>query len=204
VAERTEDESFIHAARRQQLVTCAIEVIAEVGLARASTVRIAQRAGVSRGVLTYHFRDRAELIEQVVQAVYDLGAEFLAPKLELAGTPRDLLLTFIRGSIELYATHPTEMAALTEIYADARAPDGVSRTRHQRHGQEMSDVAQVLRAGQEQGQFRNFDVDVMCSTIRGALDGALAHIARGGSVEPHATELQTIFDAATRNEVQSS
>jgi AcrR family transcriptional regulator len=204
VAKRDEDAEgtpFIHAARRKQLVASAIEVIAEVGLARASTVRIAQRAGVSRGVLTYHFRDRAELVEHVVQAVYDLGAEVLVPKLALVSTPRETLLTFIGGSVELYAAYPTELAALTEIYADARAADGVSRAGHRRHSQEMSDLARVLRAGQEQGQFRAFDVDVMCSTIRGALDGALAHVAGGGDVEPYASELQAIFDAATTSGV---
>jgi AcrR family transcriptional regulator len=192
-----EGTSFIQAARRKQLVRCAIEVIAEVGLARASTVRIAQRAGVSRGVLTYHFRDRADLVEHVVRAVYDLGAEVLGPKLALASTPREALLTFIGASVELYAAYPTELAALTEIFADARAADGVSRAGHQRHSQEMSELARVLRAGQEQGQFRAFDVGVMCSTIRGALDGALAHVAGGGDAEPYAAELQVIFDVAT-------
>jgi AcrR family transcriptional regulator len=200
MAQRTTDaneSSFIHAARRKQLVSSAIEVIAEVGLARASTVRIAQHAGVSRGVLTYHFRDRAELVEHVLQAVYDLGAEFFVPRMALARTPRQTLLTFIGGSVELYAAHPTELAALSEIYADTRAPDGVSRAGYQRHTKEMSDIAVILRAGQEQGQFRAFDVDVMCSTIRRALDGALAHVAGGGQVEPYAGELRAIFDAAT-------
>ncbi|SEP53118.1 TetR/AcrR family transcriptional regulator [Amycolatopsis saalfeldensis] len=200
---RTADEgaSFIQAARRKQLVECAIEVIAEVGLARASTVRIARRAGVSRGVLTYHFRDRAELVEQVVQSVYDLGAEALALPMARAGDPRQALLAFIAGSIELYAAQPVAMAALTEIYADARAADGVSRARHRRHGREMSEMAAMLRAGQSQGLFRDFDVDVMCSTIRSALDGALAHILGGGRAEPYTTELQAIFDAATAAEV---
>jgi AcrR family transcriptional regulator len=196
--------SFIHAARQKQLVACAIDVIAEVGLARASTVRIAQRAGVSRGVLTYHFRDRAELVEHVVQAVYDLGAKVLAPRMALASTPRETLLAFIVGSVELYAAYPTELAALTEIYADARAADGVSRADHRRHTQEMSDLARTLRAGQEQGQFRAFDVDVMCSTIRGALDGALAHVAGGGDPEPYLTELQVIFQAATTSGVTTT
>jgi AcrR family transcriptional regulator len=197
-----DNSSFIHAARRKQLIESAIEVIAEVGLARASTVRIAQRAGVSRGVLTYHFRDRAELVGQVVQSIYDLAAEVIVPKIARASTPRDAMLTFIGGSVELYAAYPISFAALIEIYADARGADGVSRARNPRHSTEMSEIAQVLRAGQQQGQFRAFDVDVMCLTIRAALDGALTYIAGGGSVEPYATELQAIFDAATAAEVQ--
>lgn len=173
---------------------CATELIAEVGLTRASTVRIAERAGVSRGVLTYHFRDRAELIEQVVQSVYDIGAGFLLPRMREARTPRDMLLTFIGGSVELYAAHPVQMTALTEIYSDK---DGVPRPRHDRHAREMADLAAVMRAGQAQGQFREFDVGIMCATVRGALDAALAHVAGGGPVEPYASELRATFDAAT-------
>lgn len=192
--------TFIHAARQEQLVECAVEVIAERGLARASTVRIAERAGVSRGVLTYHFRDRAELIEKVVAKVYDLGAALIGPKMAEATSPRESLLTFISGSVELYAGYPKHMAALTEIFAGG-PDDGVARSEHHRHSQEMSDLGRILRAGQEQGQFRAFDIDIMCTTIRQALDGALRHIANGEPAEQYATELRAIFDAATTSEV---
>lgn len=192
-----DDGSFIHAARRRQLVQSAIDVIAEAGLARASTVRIAQRAGVSRGVLTYHFRDRIELLEQVVHAVYDLGAEVLGPPVAGAGSPREALLTFIAGSVELYAAYPRHMAALTEIYADAGTARSITRSRHPRHTREMSDLAEILRAGQARGQFRAFDVEIMCTTIRRALDGALAHVSAGGAAGPYAAELTATFDAAT-------
>ncbi|WP_086821538.1 TetR/AcrR family transcriptional regulator [Allokutzneria sp. NRRL B-24872] len=191
---RTADDTFIHQARRKQLIGCAVEVIAELGLANASTVRIAERAGVSRGVLTYHFRDRAELIEQVVQHVYVLGAELIGPKMVAARSPREALLTFIRGSVELYAAHPRAMLALTEIFAASRT----ERAEDQRHQQEVSDLSRILVAGQEQGQFRDFDVNVMCRSVRGALDGALSHVLAGGEVEPYAAELLAIFDAATR------
>lgn len=173
---------------------CAIELIAETGLAQASTVRIAQRAGVSRGVLTYHFRDRDELIEQVVARVYDLGAEFLLPRMREAASPRDALARFIGGSVELYAAHPKHMAALAAVFG---AVPGVERARHERHARELEDLERLLREGQEQGQFRAFDVPVMARTVRGALDAAHAHIAAGGAVEPYATELRATFDAAT-------
>lgn len=193
-------DSFIQLARRGQLVECAIELIAEIGLAQASTVRIAQRAGVSRGVLTYHFRDRADLVEQVIARVYDLGAEFLLPRMREAASPRESLLLFISGSVELYAAHPIHMAALAAIFGASTGDAGVERARHQRHSQEMLDLGRILHEGQQRGQFREFDVTVMSRTIRGALDAALAHIAAGGDVEPYATELRTIFDAATRAE----
>lgn len=173
-------------------------MIAEVGLAQASTVRIARRAGVSRGVLTYHFRDRAELVERVIERVYELGAAFLQPRLARTTSPRETLLEFIGGSVELYATYPREMAALAAIFAGAAADAGVERIRDRRHTQERIDVGRVLYAGQQAGQFRDFDIGVMFRTIRGALDGALAHVASGGEVEPYASQLRLTFDAATR------
>ncbi|TCP57520.1 TetR family transcriptional regulator [Tamaricihabitans halophyticus] len=188
-------DSFIHIARRNQLVECAIEVIAEDGLAQASTVRIARRAKVSRGVLTYHFHDRAELLDQVITRVYDLGVEFIQPLMAETESPRDALRVFLSGSVSLYAAYPQHLAALTEIFAGERGRDNA-----QRHRQEESDLAEILRAGQDQGQFRQFDVAVMCETIRRALDGALKHVSGGGAAEPYAAELVTIFDAATRSE----
>ncbi len=186
-------DSFIRAARRRQLVECAVEVIAEHGLSDASTVRIAKRAGVSRGVLTYHFRDRAELLEQVVARVYDLGAEVIGPLMAEASSPREALLTFIGGSVDLYAGYPRHLAALTAIFAAG----GIPRAEHKRHTRELDDLGDILRAGQEQGQFREFDIDVMCTTIRRALDGALEAIRNGAPAPRYAAQLREIFDAAT-------
>ena len=190
--------SFIQTARRAQLIECAVELIAEVGLAQASTVRIAGRAGVSRGVLTYHFRDRADLVDKVIARIYDLGGEFLQPRLARAGSPRESLREFIGGSVELYAAHPTHMAALSAIFGAAAGDAGVERARHQRHAQEMLDLGRVLRDGQRQGVFRDFDIVVMSRAIRGALDTALLHVVNGGGTEPFSSELQALFDAATQ------
>lgn len=57
------------AERRDQLVESAIAVMAEHGLERASTHRIAQHAGVSQGIVHYAFADKAALLAAVVEAV---------------------------------------------------------------------------------------------------------------------------------------
>lgn len=193
-----EQESFIRGARRWQLVESAVEVIAEVGLARASTVRIAQHAGVSRGVLTYHFRDRAELIDEVVARVYELGEQVLRPALDATDTPRRFLLAFIGGSVEFYAAYPRHVAALHSVFSGIE-DDAPTRPGDRRHRSEMGSLAELLREGQRAGEFRDFDVEIMARTVRLALDGAIAHITAGGAVQPYASELQALFDAATRS-----
>ncbi len=60
-------ETFLQSARRAQLVDAAIDALADLGAEQASLVQIAERAGVSRGVVNYHFPGgRRELFEAAV------------------------------------------------------------------------------------------------------------------------------------------
>lgn len=191
-------ESFIRTARRGQLVGCAIEVIADAGLANASTVRIAARAGVSRGVVAYHFRDKDDLVDAVVEEVYRVGQRELGPRVAAAATPRAALLEFVGGSVEFYAAFPHHMAALVEIFAAARRDAGRARAARPRHVRELTDLVAILRAGQDAGLFRDFDPEVTAGLIRSMLDSAVAAVAATGQVEPLRTELVAAADALTR------
>jgi Bacterial regulatory proteins, tetR family len=57
-ADSPPERTFIEAARRNQIVAAAIDTIAEVGYARASFARIAARAGISPGLISYLYRFR--------------------------------------------------------------------------------------------------------------------------------------------------
>lgn len=47
---------------RQRLIRAAVEMIAEVGYAAATTTLISQRAGVTRGAFQHHFRSKNEVM----------------------------------------------------------------------------------------------------------------------------------------------
>jgi AcrR family transcriptional regulator len=49
--------------RKRQILTAVIAVVAEAGFERATLRRIADRAGVSVGMLSYYYRDKRALIE---------------------------------------------------------------------------------------------------------------------------------------------
>ena len=55
--------------RREQLIDAAVEVIAEHGLARATTRAITDRAGLALGAFHYVFDSKDELLEAVIQRV---------------------------------------------------------------------------------------------------------------------------------------
>lgn len=192
--------TFIRQTRRAQLIDCATEVLAEVGYGQASLVRIAERAGVSRGVITYHFTGRDELIEAVVVHVYDTARTALQPRIRASPTAADAVRTFILGSAEFYRDHPGRMAALHEIIVNARDADG--RLRHTGQGeaeeQELSAVASLLERGQAAGEFGDFSPRVVARTIRYALNGLLYDMRTADDLDvtADAEELATLFERA--------
>jgi TetR/AcrR family fatty acid metabolism transcriptional regulator len=63
--------SFIEAARRAQIIECAMEAIACLGMAQASLAQIAAGAGISKGGISYYFGSKDALIDQVVAEIYE-------------------------------------------------------------------------------------------------------------------------------------
>ena len=197
---RSLEPTFTHLARRRQLVDAAIAVIADSGLAAASTVQIALRAGASRGVLTHHFADREELIDAVVSEVYELGRAFVVPIMQAADGPREQVLAFVSASVELYGAHPEHLAALKEIFAFRRRV-GDAHAREPLHTRELRDVAAaLLREGQRRGELRAFDPNTMALLIRSILDAALQGIREGAPLPALRDEVVAVVDLATRQE----
>lgn len=80
--------SFIEEARRRQILALAVEVLAEGGYAHASLARIAKHAGISKGVISYHFDGKDDLMTQVVIQLFVSGAEYMKPFVEAADGSR--------------------------------------------------------------------------------------------------------------------
>lgn len=192
-------KTFIERARRAQLVRCAIEAIAEDGYAQASLARIAERAGISKGVIAYHFAGKDELMAVVVEDVLGSFAAYVVPRMEEQRTAWGALRAFIESNMQFIAAHKQEMLALFEILANARGGDG-----QRAEGSRARDIAameQLLREGQAQGEFRSFDAGVMAVAIMSLRDGVLRQLSHDPELDvaAHERELVTLVELATRN-----
>ncbi|MDF2710143.1 MAG: uncharacterized protein K0R62_5795, partial [Nonomuraea muscovyensis] len=172
-----QERSFIETARRAQIVQCAIDVIAEAGYAQASLARIAKRAGISKGIISYHFDSKDELVQQIVQDAFALGDAFVRPRIEAQTTAAGMLCAYIEASVEFYRTHRQHMLALLDIWTNFRTEDGRQRLGMRDNEAEMSDVEQILRLGQATGEFGEFSTRVLAVAVKQAVDGVLIMMA---------------------------
>lgn len=72
--------------RRTELVTSALQTLAELGYARTSVRDIAQNSEYSHGVLHYYFADKAELIDECIRRYDETYNERLASLPTTAGS----------------------------------------------------------------------------------------------------------------------
>ncbi|GAA4537836.1 TetR family transcriptional regulator [Amycolatopsis samaneae] len=181
---------------------CAIDVIAEQGFAAASLAKIAARAGTSKGVISYHFSGKDELLEQIVLDVFTDTAEFIGPRLAAATTATEKLTVFLETSLEYMRLHRAQLLALRQIFPNRRDANGDQRYDNEHGEPRERAIEELLREGQRTGEFRDFDPAVMTVTIRSAIDGALNQWAHSPDLDltAYAGELVTLFIHATRGE----
>jgi AcrR family transcriptional regulator len=194
--------TFTQQKRRDQLVDCMIDVVVETGFAGASVGEVARRAGVSKGVVTYHFAAKDDLIRAVIADVIGSMAEYLEPRLTAAEPdrfPERFIAAYVSAWAGYYRNHARQVLALVRIFNardESERPDPAFRTR----AGEVLAIERVLRLGQDMGRFGSFDPHVMASVIKVAVEDLLNQFINDPDldVEGYAAQLASLFERATQ------
>ena len=199
---KPESRSVAETARRAQIVDCAIDTIAELGFANASVDQIARRVGVSKGVITYHFPSKDEIVDAVVAKVTAAGRAYMEPRIMAETSAAGRLRAYIVSDLEFIDANRKALIALVEIAMGTRRADGSVIIGAEMLAERVASLEELLRAGQRTNEFRRFNTRVMALTIIQAIDGVPPLLAREPDldVKLHAKELATVFALATRKE----
>ncbi|MGH3153628.1 MAG: TetR/AcrR family transcriptional regulator [Streptosporangiaceae bacterium] len=200
-----EERSFIETARRAQIVAAAIEVIAELGYGQASLARIAQRIGVSKGVISYYFAAKDDLVRAVMADVIAKAVAYVGPRLAAESTGPGKLRAAIESNIAFMGEYRPHMVAFLQIVLNTRGADStpnpaVTRVLHDG----AASLRELLATYQAAGEFRaGFDPQVMATAIRSAIDAVPRKLAAEPDfdVGHYGRELADLFDVATRGQI---
>ncbi|WP_291478747.1 TetR/AcrR family transcriptional regulator [Corynebacterium sp.] len=175
-------QSFIERARRSQILAATAAVVANEGYAKASLARIAKEAGVSKGVVTYHFTNKDEILEQMVTDYFTRGWEYMEPRIYAEPTAVGQVNAWISAQLEFFTTHPTEFFAMVSVMSNHRNDDGSSR--YDADTREAVDgLAEILDSGQREGQLRDFDTVSVADIILRSIDGVISSWAHNPGMD---------------------
>src|ERR1700760_1688402 len=175
--------TFTESGRRAQIVTAAIELIAEIGYAKASFTQIAKHAGLSStGMISYHFAGKDDLLTACVAEIEQVTAAFMEPRIDAAQGHVAQLRAYVESNVALVGEHPAEVRALIDMVKNAGSQSPAVNAR-------LALFEEHFRTGQAAGAFCRFDTRTVALALTSGLD---AVVATAAAAVPEPTELARI------------
>ncbi len=157
--------------RRRQLVAAVVECIAEEGFERTTTRNIADRAGVSIGMLNYYFKSKKELVVEAIREANEGVLRALAEADSIPFGPRRLEFILQRTVRNEYPQALPLAFRLAVTAAAANDPDlQVEVCRWMEDGR--AKFERSIEAGMKAGVYRSeFDARMLSVILYGAMTG---------------------------------
>ncbi|MFE7784531.1 TetR/AcrR family transcriptional regulator [Streptomyces nigrescens] len=170
-----DEPTFTERARREQLIDATIDVISTRGYPATSLSAIAERAGLSKAAVLYHFSSKDKLTRAALEQVMEQFSAYVTERLARAAGPRDAIVAYVRAMIGYQQANRRQVRVITEMLLD---DEGGTRLKtpgsHDTHGR-WQGLADLLTEGQKAGVLREFDPQTVALAIGGAIDGVIAH-----------------------------
>jgi TetR/AcrR family transcriptional repressor of bet genes len=90
----------IRDVRRKDMQRAAFDILAEEGFPGVTLAKVAERLGMSRGILHHYFKDKDELLEAAVRYGNRLVSEQVAASLRRSASPRERLVAIFAGNFD--------------------------------------------------------------------------------------------------------
>lgn len=177
--------SFIEEARRRQIVETAIKTIATRGYSGTSLAEIAREAGISKGVISYHFEGKGELIEEILSRLMREPAEFIKQRVDGEARTQDKLAAYIDANFEFAKGHRDYLLALVDLWGRRDSSEGPNRFDAEAYEPSRRYLSRILELGSRNGEVSSLPVAATASVIQAAIDGVLLQWA----FDPDAVDL---------------
>lgn len=163
-------------ASRKQVVDAAIKTIAKRGFADSSVSDIAKTAGMSKGVVHYHFESKTELIERVLDECCRRMSTRVRRAWEEAGSPTEKIRRALREMWLARVDGSPEMRVLADLMAigvhdpKIRKPLSVML-----HGSREELVGELVKSFASMGLKPRIPANVVPRIVLATLDGLGLH-----------------------------
>ena len=121
--------------------------------------------------------------------------KFVGARVSAEKSAAGMLRAYIESTVEFAATHRSRMTALLELVLSGAFPYEPTTD-----VQTVGHVEAILRTGQANGEFRDFDPAVVATAVQRAVEGLPFILQARPDLDctAYARELVTLFDLGTR------
>ncbi|MDK3255582.1 TetR/AcrR family transcriptional regulator [Blastococcus capsensis] len=188
----------VEAARREQILSAACDVVSEIGFKSLRIADVARRAGTSTGTVHYYFDTKADLMRAAFEWNFTRSLDRRRPLLEEQSDPRRRLRAFVESYLPIDDVTVRAWRVWAELWVEALHDRDLQELNDQVYGEWRRIVAGVLRDGQDRGLFRDEDPVLVANGLIGMIDG-LALQALLGSRSMTVERMREVCERAIRD-----
>jgi AcrR family transcriptional regulator len=165
--------------RRVQMLHAALEVISERGYAETRIADVAERAGVSPALVIYYFKTKDQLLTDAIRYYDDTWYAIGQSRIASLPTAAARLEEFVAMAC-LADSDPrpgSSWQLWLDFWAQAARNDAVAGVRRKSDERWRETMAELVREGQQAGEFREIDANGFAIYLSALLDGLTVQIA---------------------------
>lgn len=160
--------------RRPQLLEAAAGVIAERGIASTRIADVAERAGTSAPAVLYWFESKDELLAEALTVDEERFYGQLTEQMTELKRPRDKLRLILEASAD-----ECDWTLWIELWTRALRDQSTLGTRRRLDDRWRSQIAEIIRDGQDAGEFGAADPDDVALVLASLIDGLAVQVTLG-------------------------
>ncbi|RED44648.1 TetR family transcriptional regulator [Aestuariispira insulae] len=183
--------------RRQQLIDATIDCIDKLGFSDTTIAKVAERAGVSQGIVIFHFKTKDGLLLETLQYLTEEYMNVYRQKLDEAGpTPIDKIAALIHTDFDPLVCNRKKIGVWYAFWGEAKTRPTYLKVCDQRDAERYEYMRQFCtQACEAEGGILKGDAAAM--GIDGALDGMWMRVLlnnRGG-IQDDKTMVFNLFES---------
>jgi TetR/AcrR family acrAB operon transcriptional repressor len=160
-------------ARRQHILEAATSCFTSAGYHETTIDHIAERAGLSKGAVYWHFDSKRDLFLALLDAMLTLSPEVLEP--EGAVPPRAAIQRMADAAIAAAASSAGMAGLMVEYLAHAARDEEVRGLLRDKGWLMVLAVAAQIERGMQMGVFRSVDAQAAAVAFLSPIDGLMLH-----------------------------
>ena len=157
--------------RKRQLIEAAIACLAEGGMSGFTVARICKKAGISRGLISHHFKGKDELLVQAYETMTaHLDAASTSRPADAEKAPTQALLEIIEANFSGASFDKTEMKAWLALWGETSGNPRLLAVHRRRYASYHRRLKTLITAiAQERG--RQVDAGKLATMLIALIDG---------------------------------
>jgi AcrR family transcriptional regulator len=169
----------VEAARREQILSAACDVVSELGFKSLRIADVARRAGTSTGTVHYYFDTKTALMRAAFEWNFTRSLDRRRHLLQEHEDPRQRLRAFVESYLPGDRETVRAWRVWAELWVEALHDTDLQELNEQVYGEWRRLVAGIIRDGQDAGLFRDEDPVLVANALIGMIDGLALQVLLG-------------------------